>query len=401
MKVLVIHSELGVLRGGGENFTRNLFIAFAERGHDVSAAFIADSRGSYPILLPSKIRPIPLAGYWSRKLGQDTLSRMAGWIPQGSELRTRWDRVQDAISWRTVRWHDRRFTRRIELEFDRRWKEFDAVYVHGSAVLASKIARYLPTVLRVPGPVPAEFAPVLKEAHVVCANGDALKQIQEFLGEHAVELPVGLNGDLFKPGPTLLRERLGWTRNHWVIGYVGRLAYVKGVDLLAVAFAQIRQLVPHARLLFVGCGEEEGKLRSQLHSELVEGIVHFEPDVPHDHLTQWYRAMDLFVMPSRYENYSNAVLEALACRVPFLVSDVGGNRHLAETLGGATFSLGSADSLAQQVVSLATNPYSARSSAKSGGDQVRRLYSWASSAKRLEDILLSCLDRKIGMVCRP
>jgi hypothetical protein len=42
MKILVLHSELGVLRGGGENFTRNVFVAFAERGHDVSAAFIAD-----------------------------------------------------------------------------------------------------------------------------------------------------------------------------------------------------------------------------------------------------------------------------------------------------------------------------------------------------------------------
>src|SRR5258708_32145532 len=39
MKVLVLHSELGVLRGGGENFTRNLFAAFAERGHSVAAAF--------------------------------------------------------------------------------------------------------------------------------------------------------------------------------------------------------------------------------------------------------------------------------------------------------------------------------------------------------------------------
>ena len=39
MNILVLHSELGVLRGGGENFTRNLFAAFHKRGHDVRAAF--------------------------------------------------------------------------------------------------------------------------------------------------------------------------------------------------------------------------------------------------------------------------------------------------------------------------------------------------------------------------
>ena len=55
--------------------------------------------------------------------------------------------------------------------------------------------------------------------------------------------------------------------------------------------------------------------------------------------------MNVFVMPSRYENFSNAVLEALACGVPFLVSDVGGNRCLAEDEGGWHFTPGSADSL--------------------------------------------------------
>jgi glycosyltransferase involved in cell wall biosynthesis len=248
--------------------------------------------------------------------------------------------------------------------------------------------------LRVPGPVSKEFASLLKAVHVVCANGDALNQMRQLLGEHVVELPVGLDGDVFKPGPTQVRERLGWAKDHWVIGYVGRLAYVKGVDLLAVAFAQIGRLMPQARLLFVGSGEEEGKIRSQLRSELAAGIVHIEADVPHDCLPEWYRAMDLFVMPSRYENYSNAVLEALACGVPFLVSDVGGNRRLAEMLQGWTFSCGSPDSLAQNVESIAANPDSVRKSAKFGGEQIRRSHSWESSAKRLEDILLSCLNAR-------
>jgi glycosyltransferase involved in cell wall biosynthesis len=400
VKVLVVHSELGVLRGGGENFTRNLFLAFAERGHDVSAAFIADHRGQYPILLPAKIRPLPLAGRWSRKLGQEALSNVAGWIPQGTQLRAQWGRVQEAICWRTIHWHDRRFTRRIELEFSGHWKEFDAVYVHGSVVLASRIARHCPTVLRLPGPVSADLAPLLKAVHAVCANGDALNQIRKFLGDHAVELPVGLDGDVFKPGPTGVRERLGWTTNNWVIGYVGRLAYIKGIDLLADAFRKIRKTIPHARLLLVGSGEEEGKLRSRLHSELAEGTLHIESDVPHDLLAEWYRAMDLFVMPSRYENYSNAVLEALACGVPFLVSDVGGNRCMVKTEGGWLFAQGSADSLAQTLHSLAENACLTGDGGACGGETVRRRYSWEASAKRLEDILQSCMDVKVGTTCR-
>jgi len=386
---LVIHSELGVLRGGGENFTRNLFVAFAERGHDVSATFIADHNGRYPNLLPAKIRPIPLGGYWSRKVGQKTLSSVSCWMPQGTRLRAQWDRVQEAVCWRTVRWHDRRFSRRIEKEFNSRWKEFDAVYVHGSALLASRIAQHCPTVLRLPGPVSPDSAPVLKAVHVVCANGDALNQIREFLGDHAVELPIGLDGDIFKPGPTDVRERLGWAQNHWVIGYVGRLAYIKGIDLLADAFKKIRKTIQHARLIIVGSGEEEGKLRSSLKAEVMKGIVHIESDVPHDTLPEWYRAMDLFVMPSRYENFSNAVLEALACGIPFLVSDVAGNRRVAETKGNWLFAQGSVDALMQAIDSIARNPSSAKERGALGREQVRQEYSWETSAKRLEDIFQS------------
>jgi glycosyltransferase involved in cell wall biosynthesis len=242
---------------------------------------------------------------------------------------------------------------------------------------------------------------VLKAVHVVCANGDALSQIREFLGDHATELPIGMDSDLFKPGPSWVRERLGWTESHWVVGYVGRLAYVKGIDLLADAFRKIRKTIPHARLIIVGSGEEEGKLRTDLNAELMEGLAHIESDVPHELLADWYRAMDLFAMPSRYENFSNAVLEALACGVPFLGSDVGGNRRLMETEGGWLFARGSADSLAQTLSSVAESPNRARDRGTSLGEKVRQRYSWGTSAKRLEDMLQSCLEMKVGTASRP
>ena len=64
MKILVLHSELGVLWGGGETFTTSLFKAFARRGHDVSAAFVADRRSQYPRTLPDEFQAIPVPGRW-------------------------------------------------------------------------------------------------------------------------------------------------------------------------------------------------------------------------------------------------------------------------------------------------------------------------------------------------
>src|SRR5712692_1661695 len=129
MNVLILHSELGVLRGGGENLSRNL--------------------------------------------GEAMLSTIGRRIPLKSRLRRTWNRFQEAVSWRVISWHSKRFQRRIERELAGCWNDFDLAYVHGDPLLASKIANFLPTVLRLPGPISADFSTFLRKIHAVCANGDA------------------------------------------------------------------------------------------------------------------------------------------------------------------------------------------------------------------------------------
>jgi glycosyltransferase involved in cell wall biosynthesis len=394
MKVLVLHSELGVLQGGGENFTRNLFPAFAERGHRVMAAFVADHRRRYPFPLPSHIEPLPIPGWWSSTLGQATLASVARYMPYNSWFRTTWNRVQEALAWRTFAWHTRRFQRRVEYEFARRWDDFDAVYVHGDSILASKVARYRPTVLRLPGPVTAEFAPVLRAVPAVCANGDALARIRTFLGDHAIELPIGLDERRFVPGLASVRSALGWTEQHQVVGYVGRLTHLKGGDLLAAAFHELAQIAVNARFLIVGTGEANRNMRTILAPELARGIAYIEQNVDHERLPEWYRAMDVMVMPSRYENFSNAILEAMACGVPCLASDIGGNRMLAETGAGWLFEPNSVSALRACLQSVLENRPEIKARGHIASRYVQGRYSWAASAERLEWIMASRLGVK-------
>lgn len=391
MKILILQSELGILRGGGENFTRNLFSAFAERGHRVKAAFIADHQGNYPIPLPSNIEPIPLPGWWSRNLGQTTLSSIGRRFLFRNGFRTKWDRLQEAVSWRTIRWHDRRFRKTVERHFSRSWDQFDAVYVHGSADLASSIAKFRPTILRLPGPVTSELEPLLRSVHAVCANGDALYRIRAFLGSDAMELPVGINSQLFTPGASELRSSLGWADHDYVVGYVGRLTHLKGVDLLAAGFRQLEETVPAARLLILGRGEQENSLRAVLQTPISQNRVHLEPDVSHEQLPDWYRAMDVLVMPSRYENFSNSILEALACGVPFLGSDVGGNRMLATMGAGLLFEAGSVSSMVDSLRKVCDSRLLLKVRAKAVSKELGKRYSWSKTAETLESILSSRL----------
>jgi hypothetical protein len=124
MKVLVLHSELGALRGGGENFTRNLFAAFSERGHQVAAAFVANRSGEYKFSLPPGIEPIPIKGWWRRQLGLAVLASIGTWMP--SQGKRPWDRIYGGITWRVQQWHEGRFRRRIDQDFNCRWTEFDS-----------------------------------------------------------------------------------------------------------------------------------------------------------------------------------------------------------------------------------------------------------------------------------
>ena len=385
----MLHSELGVLRGGGENFTRNLFTAFAERGHSVAAAFVADYRSQYPMPLPLSIQGVPLNGWWSRNFGQTALSVIGRSFPHDDRLRRRWDYFRDAISWRAIRWHNYRFQQRVERVFSTRWSDFDAVYVHGDPVLASHVAHFRPTVLRLPGPVSAHYEPELRKIHAVCANGDALAQIRTFLGNHATELPIGLDETLFKPGATSVRRKLRWTCHHRIAGYVGRLTQLKGVDLLARAFHELSKRLPDARLLVIGNGEEGRNMRSVLTQELQGNLIHIEADVSHERLPDWYRAMDILIMPSRYENFSNALIEGMACGVPFIASNVGGNRIVAESGAGWLFESESVPSLSLFLERALGGATDLKARGKIGFEYIKQHHSWAATAKCLERIFES------------
>ena len=291
-------------------------------------------------------------------------------------------------SWRTICWHNRRFRRRVDLELGRRLASFDAVYVHGDVELAAQISALRPTVLRLPGPVAEDCREILERVHVVCANGDALCQLQAFLTK-AVELPAGIDGQRFKPGPTDIRKRLGWSESQLVVGYVGRLTRLKGVDLLASAFRQLRRSLPNLRLLLIGSGEAEITIRSVLAEEIAGGLVHATPDVAPEQLPQWYRAMDVFVMPSRYENHSNALLEAMACGLPFVASEVGGNRQLNQTGAGWFFESESVPSLTACLERVLNSSADIEYRGELGRRYIQQRFSWTLTAVRLESLLSS------------
>jgi glycosyltransferase involved in cell wall biosynthesis len=135
-----------------------------------------------------------------------------------------------------------------------------------------------------------------------------------------VELPNGV------PIPDLAWEG----RSDWQLApcavFVGRLAPEKGLDVLIDAWPEVRARHPGARLLLVGEGPERPALAARI-AELGLAAAINLPGAMADP-APLLRMADLFVLPSREEGMSVALLEAMALGVPIVASAIVGNRRL-------------------------------------------------------------------------
>ncbi len=136
-----------------------------------------------------------------------------------------------------------------------------------------------------------------------------------------------------------------------VIGALCVLRPEKGIHLLIEAFARVHAVEASARLVIVGGGPLLATLRSQSDALGLGDSCRFEPAT--GAVAEWFRAMDIFALPSSSEAFSNALLEAMACGCAPVGSRVGGTPELikdGET--GFLFEAGSVDGLAEKLAIL-------------------------------------------------
>ncbi len=170
---------------------------------------------------------------------------------------------------------------------------------------------------------------------------DLAKQISQRFGVNKNLFKVIVNGvDTQKFAPKAQvrqqqRQRLGMDEATVLIGSVGRLVAIKNYPLLLHALANVLRAGFNARLLLVGDGVERPALE-QLAAQLqISEQVIFAGQ--QQAIADYLQAMDIFVLPSFSEGLSNTLLEAMACGVPVLASDVGGNPEIVNEQTGALF----------------------------------------------------------------
>ncbi len=106
------------------------------------------------------------------------------------------------------------------------------------------------------------------------------------------------------------------------IGIVCALRHEKNVPLLQEAFATVRELRPDMKLVVIGSGVELQPWQENAKRLGIAGANVFVPATRD--VADWLRKMDIFVLPSYSEAFSNSLLEAMACGCAVIASRVGG-----------------------------------------------------------------------------
>ena len=182
-----------------------------------------------------------------------------------------------------------------------------------------------------------------------------------------------------------LRLELGLDQT-FVIGYVGRLLGMKGLDTLLEAIAQLNM---NCKILLVGRGEYKPQLEKLADQLVISEKIVWIDGVPPEDVPKYVNCMDTLVLPSRttpnwVEFFGRVLVEAMACQVPVIGSDSG---EIPNVIGnaGLTFPEGKAKLLADQIQMIAQDPILRSNLIQLGLERVEE-FSWETIAQRTLEV---------------
>lgn len=136
---------------------------------------------------------------------------------------------------------------------------------------------------------------------------------------HVFNNAIDLDLYIYEPQKSfVIKTELGLA-NKLVIGHIGRFCYQKNHDFLIDIFEKIHEKRPDAVLVLIGEGETENNIRKKVKLHGLENCVRFMGK--QSNTSKFYQAMDVFVLPSRYEGLPVVGVEAQATGLPCFFSD--------------------------------------------------------------------------------
>ncbi|MEI9475726.1 MAG: glycosyltransferase [Deltaproteobacteria bacterium] len=235
---------------------------------------------------------------------------------------------------------------------------------------------------------------ISRNSEMVCVSNELAQFLKSRIGIKAMPRTIYNGIDLATCSATCgkedLKEQLGIRKDSRIVGTVGNLYPVKGQVYLIRAIPRVIRENPNVVFVFAGRGGEEERLRQEARNLNVSDrvfLLGFRSDI-----FALLEILDVFVLPSLSECLPVAVLEAMAKRIPPVVTDVGGNREIIDDqINGFIVPPGREEALAERITYLLRNGEVAKEIGAKAFQTVRERFTLEKMVAKYEELYDSLL----------
>jgi len=376
MKILIVNRLMGILWGGGETFDYNLARTLKNEGHYVSIL-------TGKPLLSNSINKIDLnVTYISSPYLRKFCYYLTGKLPKLPIGLLQLDLYLFEIkAFNYIKHH---------------LTDFDVIQILSMPRLAQKILNKLnkPVVLWFPGP-PSETwdIPIIKSLLTnplikFFAAGDTIS----FLNKRNIfieNIPNGVDILNFckNDNKKSIRKKYSIKKNEILLFSAGRLIPGKGFEFLIKGFKKALEAYKPLKLMIAGEGILFKELQRLSEQYKIKNKVIFTGKIPHQQLPIYYSSSNIFLLLSSYENYSNAILEAMACELPVIATNVGGfPMQINQNENGFLVTYNNVDELASKILTLAKDKKLREKIGKINREKVVQMNSWEKTTQKVLEL---------------
>jgi glycosyltransferase involved in cell wall biosynthesis len=172
-----------------------------------------------------------------------------------------------------------------------------------------------------------------------------------------------------------IRKSLNIADDDIVIGFVGRLAFDKGIETLVKSFYCVQRRFRDAHLLLVGPFDKSRETFDKDFMDMIESNNNIHCVGFKKNTVPYYAAMDLFVMPSRREGFGMTLIEASAMELPVIGTRIVGCVDAVEDgVTGLFVEVDNEDQLSMAIMKLIDNPQLRKTLGQKGNKRIERLF---------------------------
>jgi glycosyltransferase involved in cell wall biosynthesis len=204
----------------------------------------------------------------------------------------------------------------------------------------------------------------------------------------------GVDTHLFSPNKTFNhKENISIPTDSFIIISTRHLNPLYDVETLINSMPSLLKNNKKIHLIVVGNGIQKDYLKKLVSRLDIESNVHFTGAIPHDELPYYLNLADVYVSTSLSDGTSNSLLEAMACGVPVVVTDIPSNRYwIKDGDNGYLFSPKNSKNLSELLLNLFNDPEKRQLMGRYSRNQIIEQGDYQNEMKKVESYILKVLQ---------